>query len=74
MFDRKYIMVDGCKPILFGGYFSHKEIGFIAERYGKITSAGFFTVDGKVYGESEGLKLKSVETDTFFIQKVLKGD
>lgn len=68
----KYIMFDETFPVVFGEYFTHKDV--TVPNAGKPTSAGFFSIqDGKVqtYGVSVSLELKSKPEDAFFIQHLL---
>lgn len=74
----KYIMCEdgmhGIWPIIFPEHVGHHEIETaITTAYPgvKVTSAGFCTLAGNVYGESVTLKLKALSEDAFWIRKTL---
>ena len=72
--DLKYIMIDGCLPVIFGYYFQHKDVAEGLARLGPVTSAGFVQNDGDhftAYGESISLKMSSKPSDTEILTKVL---
>jgi hypothetical protein len=80
----KYIMcespVEGMFPVLFPEVIGHDTIKIaMTTTYPgiKVTSAGFCTLAGNVYGESISLKLKAYPEDAYWIRKTLdipKGD
>ncbi len=65
----KYIMINGCLPMIFEG-FNHDELKALGKT---ITSAGFITFDydGKVqtYGESLTLNMIPAKTDASILQQ-----
>ena len=68
----KYIVFDKKKPVLFGAFTKHSD--FDNKGLGKITSAGFVTIDkirGKykvtTYGESDSLNLRPDSNDSNLI-------
>ena len=65
----KYVMVNGCLPIIFDG-FNHSDLKAVATN---ITSAGFITFDGEgkvqTYGSSMTLNMFPATTDAAIIQK-----
>ena len=68
----KYIVIDKTKPVLFGAFTKHSD--FDNKGLGKITSAGFVTIDkirGKykvtTYGESDSLNLRPDSNDSKLI-------
>jgi hypothetical protein len=72
--DLKYIMIDGCLPIVFGSYFQHKDIAEKLQNLGPVTSAGFISNNGDdftAYGESFSLKMSSNPSDSKILTKVL---
>lgn len=71
----KYVMINGCLPILFHKSIEHKKFKDI----GKITSAGFVNVykdeTVMVYGKSVSLDIESKEEeDEKWIERLLYGE
>jgi hypothetical protein len=81
--ELKYVIFDGSMPVIFGGYFQHKEV-----RAGEVTSAGFCSIrevptpedsmictptmfSAEVWGESVGLGVKSDPHDAELIERML---
>ena len=74
----KYVMFNGMFPIIFGGYFKHKDIADVFDK--NPTSAGFMTMKAdpfgnrikvEVYGESISLKRRPSEEDIPILSRVV---
>lgn len=68
--ELKYIMFDGCLPVIFGEYFQHIEVSIVAPSLGqgKATSAGRLSINHEtkqvtVYSKSLGLRLEPAKSD-----------
>lgn len=83
MSQLKYVMLDNVFPIIFGDYFTHRDVFERTRRLahdaggmGEVTGAGFLhiTEDGCfVYGRSESLDKDPSPTDKDTITKVVRG-
>lgn len=79
--DCKYVMFDGCMPVIFPGSLAHSHAELthaLANRNGPVTSAGFLRLgsDGKVsvYGRSISLGINSDPEDANIINRLLSGE
>jgi hypothetical protein len=84
MDDAKYVIIDGCKPVIFSGANQHSDFRSV----GDITSAGFVSIEevdtpegSRIYtvkmfkahcfGESVSLKMKPSDFDEYLIERLL---
>lgn len=71
--ERKYIMIDGCMPIIFDIALTHADVGEFFDNEDSITSAGFVNDDGVCSGRSDSLCIDSnPEKDTKIMKRFFR--
>lgn len=84
MSQLKYIVLDNVFPIIFGDYFTHKDVALRTLRLASyaggepiVTGAGFFTVNKDLecttYGRSESLDKDPASTDKTVLTCLIRG-